>query len=129
MKRLLLSLIVALGAMTGIGAMAATPAVIELGEGESLPEVTDKPVIIDFNAGWCMPCRMFKPAFDKTARELKNKAVFVSVDIDSHAELAKAFGVRSIPYVLVLVPGREPESHLGAMRYDEFKAWIDGLIR
>lgn len=104
-------------------------AVKEIKAGEKLPEPTaKKAVVIDFNASWCMPCRMFKPAFDRAAKDYGSKAVFVSVDIDENTELAKSYGVRSIPYVVVLRKGQEPVTHLGAMSYDDFRAFLNEAL-
>ena len=89
---------------------------------------SEKPVLVDFWATWCMPCRMFKPAFDRAAKDYSSKAVFVSVNIDENEELAKAYSVRSIPYVVVLRKGEEPVTHLGAMSYDDFRAFLNDAL-
>lgn len=129
MKRLFTLIILVAGLCGVMAASAAEPAVIELQAGQDLPEVTaDKALVIDFNASWCMPCRMFKPAFDRAAAEFADKATFVSVNIDNFPEIAKSFNVRSIPYVVVMKEGKEPVFHLGAMSYDQFKAFLDAAL-
>lgn len=59
----------------------------------------DKPVVCDFFATWCGPCRMLAPVMDKVSAEFADKAVFVKVDIDQNAELAVRYGIMSIPLV------------------------------
>lgn len=132
MKKLIITFFVAVMAVVSVSAMAEEPEkkdVIEIKAGQTLPEPTaSKAVVIDFNASWCMPCRMFKPAFDRAAKDYSSKAVFVSVNIDENEELAKAYSVRSIPYVVVLRKGEEPVTHLGAMSYDDFRAFLNDAL-
>lgn len=132
MKKLIITFFVAVMAAVSVSAMAEEPEkkdVIEIKAGQTLPEPTaSKSVVIDFNASWCMPCRMFKPAFDRAAKDYSSKAVFVSVNIDENEELAKAYSVRSIPYVVVLRKGEEPVTHLGAMSYDDFRAFLNDAL-
>lgn len=110
-------------------AMAAKPAVVELQPGASLPQPTkSKAVVIDFNAAWCGPCRQFKPVFDKVAKDMSKKAVFVSVDVDNNPDLAMKFGVRSIPYMVVLREGADPVKRLGFMTYEEFKTFLEDAL-
>lgn len=108
---------------------AGSSGVIELKSGEELPApAVGKAVIVDFNATWCMPCRMFRPAFERVAGEFADKAVFVSVDIDNCPSLARKFGVKSIPYVVVLRDGAEPIVRLGAMSADEFRQFVGSSL-
>lgn len=119
--------------MLGCAAMTATaadPAVIELKAGDKLPQPTKKKaVVIDFNASWCGPCRTFKPAFDRAAKDYNSKAMFVSVDVDANTELAQTYGVRSIPYVVVLRKDKEPMTHLGAMSYEDFCDFLNEALK
>ncbi len=64
------------------------------------------PVLLDFWAAWCGPCRMFAPVLEETARELGDSAVIGKVNIDEQPELASRFGVLSVPTVLVFREGR-----------------------
>ena len=61
----------------------------------------DKPVVCDFFATWCVPCKMLAPVMDKVSGKFADKAVFVKVDIDENAELAVRYGIMSIPLVAV----------------------------
>lgn len=73
----------------------------------------DKPVVCDFFATWCGPCRMLAPVMDKVSAELADKAVFVKVDIDQNAELAVRYGIMSIPLVAVFKNGEKTADQLG----------------
>lgn len=73
----------------------------------------DKPVVCDFFATWCGPCRMLAPVMDKVSADFADKAVFVKVDIDQNAELAVRYGVMSIPLVAVFKNGEKTADLLG----------------
>ena len=86
------------------------------------------PVVVDFNATWCGPCKAFAPTFHKVAAEYAGKAVFASADVDVCEALAKENKVTSIPDVIIFYPastGRATVSHEGLMTEDEFKAFLD----
>lgn len=73
----------------------------------------DKVTVIDFNATWCMPCKKFAPVFDQVATEISD-ADFVSVDIDKAPKTATAFGVQSVPTVVILdESGKELRRYVG----------------
>lgn len=72
-----------------------------------------RPTVIDFNATWCGPCRMFAPAFDKVAEEYMTKVDFYSIDTDQYPQTSNAFGIRSIPTIVFITPDGKMESHTG----------------
>lgn len=128
MKRILLilTLIVAAGAV----AFARESDVIVLAENQALPEPTaKKAVVIDFNATWCGPCRRFAPIFEAAAKEYAKKAVFVSVDVDRHPGLAQIYGVRGIPYMVVLRKNQAPVTQTGLMPEADFDAFLRPLLK
>lgn len=84
----------------------------------------DKPIILDFWASWCSPCKEMEPSFEEASNEVEG-IKFGRVNVDRHGDIAQRFGVMSIP-TLVLVKKGEPISQLiGAKRKDEIKGWIE----
>jgi thioredoxin 1 len=87
----------------------------------------DKPIIIDFWAPWCGPCRMMAPVFEELGAEYDN-AVFAKLNVDDHAELAGKYGVQSIPTLVVVKKGEEVGRLMGFMPKEALKEKIDALI-
>ena len=82
------------------------------------------PVLIDFFADWCMPCKMFAPIFEGTAEAFEGKVKFVKVNVDDAPELAQKYVVMSIP-TLKMVKGNEVlGSYVGAMSAEELEEWL-----
>ena len=86
------------------------------------------PVLIDFWAEWCAPCKMIAPEIDEIAVEYKGKAVIGKVDIDSQVELAQKFGVMSIPTLLLFKNGEPVGKVVGVVGKDKIASMIDSAI-
>lgn len=76
-----------------------------------------EPTLIDFNATWCGPCRMLAPAFDLAAANYAGKVKFYSIDTDKYPETAKAFDVRSIPNLLLILPDGSTQNFVGTTEF------------
>ena len=87
----------------------------------------DRPVVVDFWATWCMPCKQFGPIFEAAAEEYAGKITMGKIDVDEHKKLAIKYKVLSIPTVIMFKNGEVVQRHSGGMTADEFKAWIEAL--
>ncbi len=113
---------------TEVAAEEKAPAVIKLAKGATIAKEAEMLVVIDFNATWCGPCRQFAPTFDKVAEEYADRAVFYSVDVDDHNDLAAQYNVQSIPMVVYLKPDGTYTSTVGLIPESEFTAAIDAAL-
>ena len=86
------------------------------------------PVVIDFWAAWCRPCRMLGPVLEKLAAEYNGKFLLAKVDTDAESELAQQFGVRSIPAVFAVRGGKAVDGFVGVQPESAIRMWIDRLL-
>ena len=89
---------------------------------------SDKPVLLDFWATWCAPCRMLSPTIDQLSEEYAGKAVIGKVNIDEEHELAERFGVMSIPSVFVIKNGQVLHSAVGVRPKKFYEDVLDRAI-
>jgi thioredoxin len=82
-------------------------------------ESSAKPVLVDFWAQWCGPCRMLAPTFEKLAQNFGNDITFAKVDVDELPDLAGRYGVRSIPTLILIRQGKVAETVVGLECYQE----------
>ena len=88
----------------------------------------DKPVLVDFWATWCGPCRMIAPVIEEIAAEFEGKAVVGKVDVDEEPGLAQRFGIMSIPTVIFFKDGREIDRKVGVMPAGAYTAVLDANL-
>lgn len=91
---------------------------------EALLEKTERPVVVDFWAAWCGPCKVFAPTFAETAAELVDRFTFVKLDTERDPAAANRYRVQAIPTLLLLQDGRERARRSGAMDRSSFEHWL-----
>jgi thioredoxin 1 len=79
---------------------------------------TDMPVLVDFWADWCMPCRMMAPVMEQLAEEFAGKALFGKVNVDENPDVASRYRIMSIPHFLIFKNGTIAEKVVGAVGHD-----------
>ncbi|MCK0158058.1 thioredoxin [Cellulophaga sp. F20128] len=89
---------------------------------------SDKPVVVDFWAAWCGPCRMVGPIIDEVSNEYEGKAIVGKVDVDANQEFAAKYGVRNIPTVLVFKNGEMVSRQVGVSPKQVYTDAIDALL-
>jgi putative thioredoxin len=97
-------------------------------EQEVLEASKSRLVLVDFWAPWCAPCRTLGPVLEKLEGEYGGRVKLVKINSDEQAELAAAFGVRSIPYVVAFRDGKPASQFLGALPEGQVRAFIDKLL-
>ncbi len=88
----------------------------------------EKPVVCDFFATWCGPCKMLAPVMEECSEKYEGKAAFVKVDIDENFELAARFGISSIPMVGVFKGGLMVQKSIGYTSKEETEQILDAVL-
>ncbi|OGT79751.1 MAG: thioredoxin [Gammaproteobacteria bacterium RIFCSPLOWO2_02_FULL_52_10] len=89
---------------------------------------SDKPVIVDYWAEWCGPCKMIAPLLDELADEYKGKLTVAKINIDENQETPQKYAVRGIPTLMIFKNGEIAGTKVGAMSKSQLSAFVDSLI-
>lgn len=106
------------------GLFSGKPVDLTAGNYDALVNRSELPVVVDFWAGWCGPCKMMAPVFAQVAGELEPRMRFAKLDTEAEQALAGRFGIRSIPTLIVFREGREVARQAGALQGSQLKQWL-----
>ena len=103
---------------------------VELTDANFQAEVlqSEKPVVVDFSAAWCGPCRQLAPIIDDLAKEYAGRVKVGKLDIDQSQDIASRYGIRSVPTVLFFKSGQKVDTLVGLNSKSVYKAKIEGLV-
>lgn len=102
--------------------------IIKDAEFESEIKNSDVPVIIDFFAEWCAPCRQLTPILDEISKEMEGKVKIVKMNIDDSPATPSSFGVRGIPTLIMFKDGQQIATQTGAMSKPKLTDWINAQL-
>src|ERR1700759_1337667 len=88
----------------------------------------DGPVVVDFWAEWCGPCRMIAPALDEIAASMGDKVKIVKLNVDENPQTASKYGVMSIPPLMIFKGGEMASRQVGAGPKQKLQRWINGAV-
>jgi thioredoxin 1 len=89
---------------------------------------SDTPVLVDFWAEWCGPCKMIGPALEEISEELGDKVVIAKLNIDDHPDAPARYGVRGIPTMILFKGGEPTATKVGAAPKSQLKGWLEGQL-
>lgn len=87
------------------------------------------PVLVDFWAEWCGPCRMLAPSIDELSKELAGKVKIVKMNVDENPKIPSAIGIRGIPTMIIFKDGEQASTKVGALPKASIAEWIESVIK
>ncbi|MGO9171009.1 MAG: thioredoxin [Rhodomicrobium sp.] len=91
-------------------------------------KMSDKPVLVDFWAEWCGPCRSVAPILEELSKEFAGKLKVVKLDVDANPGIAQAYNIRGIPSLLLFKNGQVAGQKVGALPKQQLKAWLSEAV-
>lgn len=107
---------------------SAEPAALTAANFNAMVERSELPVVIDFWASWCQPCKMMAPIFAEAARELEPRIRFTKLDTEAEPALAGRFNIRSIPTLVVFRQGQEIARQPGLLQGPQLRQWLQPYL-
>ena len=95
---------------------------------ESIVLQSEVPVLVDFWAEWCAPCRALSPFIDKLSQDLAGKLKVVKINTQDNTEVPARYGINAIPTLMVIKNGEVAMQHVGSLGYDELKSKVEALL-
>jgi thioredoxin 1 len=87
-----------------------------------------QPVLVDFWAEWCGPCKMVAPFLDELATELEGRVTIAKVNIDENPQIPRKYGIRGIPTMILFKDGQVAATKMGAEPKSKLKAWLESVL-
>jgi len=104
--------------------LSAAPVALDMASFDKFTTRNGLPVVVDFWADWCGPCKAMAPVFERSAREHAHRVRFAKLDTEAHGAIAGRLGIRSIPTLILFQGGREKARVSGAMDGNSLSRWI-----
>jgi len=96
---------------------------------EQIIRENNKPILVDFFAEWCPPCKMLSPILEKLDKEYKEKIIFAKINVDVSPQTAQKFSIDSIPVVILFKKGELVGTFVGLSSEEEIKTWLEDSLK